>query len=178
MCGTDGGGIGRVHSEDMRKGGAAGEHSRDRHAREGGAAAVPGETRVAGCAGRDVGEMDVGRDKQANAMRKRVCGASGVHGTGVAAKRAVGGATVSAGRRGEAKGRRVRADVTWRGTAAVTAAATSKAARGDCAVALGWRGGTNVATVKLPVVGPARSLRRSAREEKGLGRRRNVPLYN
>ncbi|KAJ7856265.1 hypothetical protein B0H14DRAFT_2578989 [Mycena olivaceomarginata] len=104
--------------------------------------------------------MDAGRDEQGNAMRKRVWGASGVRGTGVAAKGAVGGATVSAGRRGEVKGRRVRADVTWRGTAAATAAATSKAARGDCAVALGWRGGTNVATVKLPVVGPLRSLRR------------------
>jgi hypothetical protein len=52
-----------------------------------------------------------------------------VRGTGVAAKRAVGGATVSAGRRGELKGRRERADVTWCRTAAATAAAKSKAAR-------------------------------------------------
>jgi hypothetical protein len=35
---------------------------------------------------------------------------------------------------------------------------------GDCAVATDWRGGTNVATVRLPVVGPAGSRRRSARE--------------
>ncbi|KAJ7348675.1 hypothetical protein DFH08DRAFT_808404 [Mycena albidolilacea] len=43
----------------------------------------------------------------------------------------------------EAKGRRVRVDsavVTWHETATATTAATSKAARGDCAVATDWRG--------------------------------------
>jgi hypothetical protein len=183
MCGTDKGGIGRVRSENAQKGGAAGEHPRDRHAHEGRwGAAVPGETRAAGCAGRAVAKMDAGRDEQGNAMRKCVWGVSGARGTGVAAKRAAGGATVSTGRRGEAKGRQVRADVMWRGTAATTAAAmaaaTSKTVRGDCAVVLGWRCGTNVATVRLPVVALAQSLRRSAREEKGLGQQRNIPLYH
>jgi hypothetical protein len=56
-----------------------------------------------GCVG---GVQD--QDKQGNAMRKRVWGALGKHGTGVAAKGAAGGATMSVGRRGEAKGRRVR----------------------------------------------------------------------
>jgi hypothetical protein len=56
-----------------------------------------------GCVG---GVQD--QDKQGNAMRKHAWGALGEHGTGVAAKGAAGGATMSVGRRGEAKGRRVR----------------------------------------------------------------------
>jgi hypothetical protein len=98
------------------------------------------------------------RDEQGNAMQKRAWGALGAHGTGVAVKRAVGGATMTVGRRGEVKGRRVRADsavVPWHWTAAATVAAMSKAVRGGRTVAMDWWDRTNMAMAKQPVAGPA-----------------------